>query len=300
MKPPVSSEVRQRVIDLRRRHSLRQVADLTGLPLGTVKTICSRSGAFRDNQTHRALFSLPPIRQSSQTALTVPELPPRHRVTGDDEIDAVLWLREVIGTGQAVLIEKAMLAAKKIQTPLKELEKRYTKHVVSTNPGNLFAALSSFDFSDLDSLAEKSVQNATRTKEATERFGDAIFCDTEAESFCIGVLTGSKYCGLMGGYNDDEVAQRFRARPEVMPNTLCDCLHELAYWGNLYKLRHAVEQKYFDGPSEALARESFVFHLLAEIRPRNKEEAIAVFRYLAANEGMDRPETNYILTNLIG
>ena len=96
------------------------------------------------------------------------------------------------------------------------------------------------------------------------------------------------------------MAERFAIQPALLPQTLTDCLHELAYWGKLYTLRHAVEQKYADGPSEALARELFVFRLLAEIRPRNKEEAIAVFRYLAANEGMDRPETNDILTNLVG
>lgn len=298
MKQGVSLDIRQRVLDLRRSYSQREVAERTGLPIGTVKTICSRSGAFRDNPKHHALFSLPPIRQSTQTALTVPELPPQQRITGDDEIDAVLWLSEVIGTGQSVLIEKAMLAAKKIKTPLKELEKRYTKHLVSMNPGNLFAALSSFDFADLDRLAEKSVQKAARKKEATDRFGDAIFSDTEAESFCIGALAGLKCGGIMDCFNDDEVAQRFRARPEVMPNTLSDCLHELAFWRELYCLRYATGG-FGDPAPEASAHDDMVFRMLAQIRPRNKEESVAVFRYLAENECMDRPETNDILLNLI-
>lgn len=144
MKPAVSTDTRRQVLELRRRHSLRAVAEQTGLPLGTVKTICSRSGAFRDNVAHRALFSLPPMRHTSQTLPAVPELPPQQRVTGDKEVDAVLWLRQVIGTGQAALIEKAMQGAKKIKTPLDQLEKRYTQILASANPGNPFATLASF------------------------------------------------------------------------------------------------------------------------------------------------------------
>lgn len=72
---------RESVLSLRRVHSARKVAELTGLPLGTVKAICSRSGAFRDNQKHRALFSLPEPRPSDCTGLVVPGLPPQEPVT---------------------------------------------------------------------------------------------------------------------------------------------------------------------------------------------------------------------------
>jgi len=61
MKPPVSLELRQHVLALRRTHTFSEVAKSTNLPLGTVKTICSRSGAFRDNLKLRKLFALPGI-----------------------------------------------------------------------------------------------------------------------------------------------------------------------------------------------------------------------------------------------
>ncbi len=38
MKHGVSPETRQKVLDLRRRHSFREVAGCTGLPLGSVNT----------------------------------------------------------------------------------------------------------------------------------------------------------------------------------------------------------------------------------------------------------------------
>jgi hypothetical protein len=85
-----------------------------------------------------------------------------------------------------------------------------------------------------------------------------------------------------------------------MPNTLSDCLHELDYWRALYRLRHAVDRECGDGHPEVHARERFVFGLLARRRPRSKDEAVAVFRYLVANERMDDTETEAILLNVIG
>lgn len=299
-KPKVSDDLRRRVLDLRRRHSLREVAEATGLPLGTVKTITSRSGAFRDNAAHRALFALPPIKASAETLPSVPELPPQRAVTGDAEVDALLWLREIIETGQAALIERAMEAAERIKTPRDVLEKRYRDHLTATNPGNLFAALSSFDLGNLEGLAVRSVEKHRLRIEGRARFGDNLLADTDAEVFCIEALDGLRP-GQWGMLDQGEVAERFKARPDLLPYTLADCLHELAYWADLYRLRNAVGQFAGDGdgPEEASARERFVFALLGEIRPRNREEAKAVLRYLIANRRKDDQEADAILDNLI-
>lgn len=302
MKPGVSPATRQRVLELRRRHSLAEVARHTGLPVGTVKTICSRSGAFRDNQAHRALFSLPPMRESSQTLPAVPELPPQQRVTGDKEVDAVLWLREVIGTGQAALIDKAMEAAKKIKTPLKTLEKRYTEWLQKKNPGNPFATFASIGFDNLEGLAKSSVQKAVRQHEARSRFGDDLFAETPAESFCITALSGIEP-GSMGFFDDDIAAERFEAHPELLPHTLADCLHELGYWQELYSLRNSVDSHSSDGPGEAYARRCFAFLMLGRIRPRSKDEAMVALRWMLEDKqnNMERgDDTDAILLNLIG
>jgi hypothetical protein len=299
MKQGVS--IKYKVLELRRGHSLREVAAQTGIPLGTVKTICARSGAFKDNPRLRELFSLPAVQASSGTELMVPELPPQEVVTGDKEIDAVLWLRSVIKTGQAGLIEKAMEAAKRINTPLKELSDRYMKHLVSKNPGNWTVAFATFGFDDLDGLAKGSIKKATRQHEATARFGSiaTLFADTPAEQFCIDALKGLKTTQKdYGNYPDAQVDKRFQAHPDLIPNTLSDCLYELAYWHDLYLLRNAHDGG--DQGSEAYARECFAFRCLARIRPKSKPEAIAVFRYMADRDCMDRAETESILLNLIG
>ena len=300
VKHRVSDQQRRLVLDLRTKHSLREVADLTGLPLGTVKTLVSRSGVFRDNEQHRAMFTLPPIRASAETSPSAPELPPQKRVTGDREVDAVLWLRSIISTGQAALIERAMEGARKIKTPLDVLEKRYTAHLVAANPGHPFAAMSSFGFADLDALAVREIERHRLRLEGAARFGDALMDDTEPELFCIEALRGLEQSGPLLDFDKAQVGERFSAHPDLLPRTLADCLIELDYWDQLYRMRDASERHAGEGPPEANAREWFVFAQLAQIRPRDKAEALAVFRYIVASERDKTTESEAILCNLIG
>ncbi|MBH3409860.1 hypothetical protein I5P85_03420 [Pseudomonas putida] len=246
------------------------------------------------------MFTLPPISASTETLPSVPELPPQEAVTGDKEVDAVLWLRSIISTGQVALIELAMEGAKKISTPLDVLEKRYRDYLVATNPGHPFAAMSSFGFADLDALATRAIERHRLSLEGEARFGDALLADTDAESFCIDALRGLGATGQFGDFNKGQVAARFNAHPDLLPHTLADCLFELSYWDQLYRLRNAVDRDASDGPPDATAREWFVFGLLAQIRPRDKTEALAVFRYLVASQRDDMPESEAILCNLIG
>ena len=301
MATTLPDQLRRRVLELRRTHSLREVAEMTALPLGTVKTLCSRSGAFRDNPKHRELFTLPPIKSSTGTDLAVPELPPQEVVTGDIEVDALLWLRSVIRTGQAALIEKAMIAADRIKTPLADLEKRYTKHMIAAHPGSFGAAMASFGFADLKGLAKSSIEKLGKQQEARARFGgDLLFADTPAEQFCADALDGVDR-GNGWTFDKAEVDVRFAECADLLPHTLGDCLHELVYWDQLCRLRTAVEGVGAGDPSpEASAREDFVFRCLARIRARSKDEAIAVFHYLAKSERQDDDEANDILLNLIG
>ncbi|KAF0255643.1 hypothetical protein GN299_07500 [Pseudomonas putida] len=246
------------------------------------------------------MFSLPPISASTEALPSVPELPPQEVVTGDKEVDAVLWLRSVISTGQAALIDRAMEGAKKIKTPLNVLEKRYQDYLVATNPGHLFAAMSSFGFADLDALATRAIEQHRLRLEGAARFGGNLLADTEAETFCIEALRGLRATGQFGDFDKRQVAARFNAHPELLPHTLADCLYELGYWDQLYLLRNAVDRDASDGPPDATARDWFVFGLLAQIRPRDKAEGLAVFRYLVASQRDDMPESEAILVNLIG
>lgn len=253
----------------------------------------------RDNPAHRALFALPPIALSDSTAVAVPEMPAQKVVTGDTEVDAVLWLREVISTGQADLIAKAKDAAARIKTPLAQLEKRYTEHLRRANPGNIFATFSSFGFADLDRWVDLSVERAARRHEAQARFGDTILQDTPAEQFCIDALAGLTRRQTDWNFDEQEVDIRFDAAAEQRPGTLTDCVLELVYWSELYWLRNTMHQ-HSDCAPEAHARQDYVFRMLSRIPPRDVDEAGAVFFYLRNNDGMDRAHTSAIILNLIG
>ncbi len=258
-------------------------------------------GVLKDNHVHRALFSLPPIKPSASAELVVPEMPTQKVVTGDLEIDAVLWLREVIGTGNADLIAKAKAAATRIKTPLNELEKRYRDYLSKANPGNWVAALSSFGFADLDGLATSATTRCARRREAEARFGATIFDDTPAEQFCEQALKRVKRSKDGFSLDEDTVDKRFDARPENNPSTLTDCIAELTYWTDLYWLRDAVGGTGSgDGSMACHARQDYVFRMLSRIPRRSAEEAAEVFRYLASNDGMDREHTGAIILNLIG
>lgn len=262
----------------------------------------NRVGAVADNPLHRRLFSLPELRPSAQTLPAVTSAPKKLRVTGDREVDAVLWLREVIGTGDAALIAQAQAAAAKIKTPLKELEERYTEYLRVAHPGNPFATLSSCGFANLNSLATTSIERRARQVEALGRFGseEAVFADTPAEAFCFAALEELEPQGLLREFDKTEAEARFRRYPAELPHTLGDCLHELAFWDRLASLRYAFNTLGGDSPEEAWARQRFIFGLLAEIPPRDHTEAREVLAYLYASNSLDRSETRAILTNLIG
>lgn len=252
-----------------------------------------------DNLAHRALFTLPPIRPSAETAPAVQVLPEQKVVTGDKEVDAVLWLREVIKTGRAGPIATALDAAAKIKTPLKQIEQRYVDYVKRNSGGNPFAVMFSFGFADLEGLAKGSLEKAALVSEARARFeGETIFEDTPAEQFCEKALKRCK--GFKSYFENDkaQVAKRFRKHADLMPSTLDDCLYEIAYWGRLYVLRHASGD-WGDGMHEAIAREWFVQGLLSEIKPRNQDEALRVLDYAAQAESIEHDGMVAIARNLI-
>lgn len=254
---------------------------------------------MNDNLAHRAMFALPPTRASIETAPAVQTLPVQKTVTGDKQVDAVLWLREVIATGQAGPIATALEAAKKIKTPRAELEKRYRDHLTRISGGNPFAALGSFGFGDLDSLAKRSIEQRTLQVEASARFeGESIWQNTPAEKFCEKALNHCKGFKDYIDYDRAEVSKRFRKNADVMPHTLLDCLHELSYWSHLSRLRNASGE-WGDGMHEAIAREWFVLKLLAEIAPRDLAEAEKVLDYAGNHEALDHDEVIAIARNLL-
>ena len=256
----------------------------------------------QDNQAFRSLFTLPPVQTSASTALTVPEMPEPKVVTGDRELDAVLWLRDCIKTAHPALIDKAMGAFRQIKTPAKELEDRYCAWLRASSGGNPFAVVfGGLGFARLDDLAKDSIKRKARRGEAMARFGSAeeIFKLTPAEVLCKRSLSGLKESKTWRKYDADAAARRFATVPDLVPHTLADCLHQQEYCDSLYWLRNEIDRDSSDPVLELGAHDDYCFAMLAKITPRTKDEALAVLAHIEQNDAKDREETPAILRNLI-
>ena len=297
--------LRAQVLALRRTQSAKAVAQALNVPVGTVKAISSRAGITRDNAKMRAFFRLPEIVASTCTALQPPVAPPQPvAVTGNKDLDAVLWLRQVVQTGDTALIDKAMQAAERIKTKPDELEKRYGEFLMRESGGNTMRAVfGSMGFADLKGLAERTLDKQARKREALARFGSeqAVFAETVPERFFVDALALVPVATK--GWREYDQAQAnaaFAQHQDMAPHTLADCLHELEFWDALYHLRNGWDNAGDDLPEVNARRHYIEAHCLASIRPKTREEAKAVLRYMAAHEMFDRNETDAVLENLVG
>ncbi len=257
---------------------------------------------MQDNQAFRALFTLPPVQTSASTALSIPETPAPKNETGDRELDAVLWLRDCIKTAHPVLIDKALLAFKQIKTPAKDLEDRYSKYVARVSNGHFAAVLMTFGFTNLESLAKGTLERQARKDEAMSRFGtvEGLFADTPSEAACKAALKGlRKKKGSTWEYDTAKADGRFLKHPALVPATLADCLYAQAYEHTLYRLRSASVDMAGDHWPEFQEHVDFCFRQLAQIKPRSKAEALAVFEHLEEREATNRREGPDIIRNLI-
>ncbi|MBP6897319.1 MAG: hypothetical protein KBC94_23125 [Pseudacidovorax sp.] len=258
---------------------------------------------MRDNEALRALFSLPPISESASTAIVVPFMPPQRVVTGDNEVDAVLWLQEVAATGSQALIDKALEAARLIPTPISVIEERYRRFMMANHPQDaLRIALSTFGFGDIQAIGRRALDRAQRQHDALSRFGSeaALMDSTPAEEECMAALRGMRATKARHyRYDLAKACERFAASPRLAPATVADCLHVRAYWHGLYVLRNAFPSSGDPGP-EADAHDEYAFGLLASITPRSRAEALAVLDHLQVTDRMDHYDSDAILQNLIG
>lgn len=255
----------------------------------------------QNNQQLRDLLALPPIQPSASTSLVVPEMPRQEAVTGDREVDAVLWLQKVVATGNQTLIDKALKAAKKIETPMKDLGMRYADHIARTTGNPFGAALVSFGFGNLEQQAQHAMDRANRRHEALSRFGSekALFADTPAEKACKAAMRGLKK-KEWPYYNADLAAERFANHAALRPYTLDDCLYARNYWESLYSLRSPWENSGDHWP-QVQAHEGFCFAQLANLKPRSVQEALRTLEHLKEEDGsfVDRRETPAIVSGLI-
>ena len=134
------------------------------------------------------------------------------------------------------------------------------------------------------------------------RFGtvDRLFADTPSEAACKTALKGlRKKKGSTWEYDANKADARFLKHPALVPSTLADCLHAREYESALYRLRQASVDMAGDHWPEFQEHADFCFRQLAQIKPRTKAEALAVFEHLEERDATDRAEGPDIIRNLI-
>lgn len=301
---PMPSDTVSRVLALRRVKSAKDVATALGLPIGTVKAICSRAGLTRSNPRLREFFQLPePVASHCTEVATPTALPEQVTVTGDKDVDAMLWLRRVVETGDADLIAKALEAAKRITTPAKELELRYGRHLMATSNSSFVAAFGSMNFANLEGYAKSVIERKRKQRDALARMGgtiETVFAITPQEQFCMDTLALVPTVEQPWKKPHPDLAcAAFEQQADLAPHTLDDCLYELKFWSDLYWLRSAFPDSGDHWP-EVNARTDYLLWCMGRIKPKTRTEAKDVLAYLVQEDGLNWKEADTILENLIG
>ncbi|MFK7160253.1 helix-turn-helix domain-containing protein [Marinospirillum sp. MEB164] len=295
-----SEEQRAKVLALRQSgYSVKQVAEMMGLPEGTVKTITRRDTAILTNPQHRDFFRLPEPAIGSTGGtheLAVVEPPPQRIQTGDKEVDAILWLREMIQTGQPALIEHALAMASRLdEETLRAIESRYAA-ILASQRGALVAAFSSMGFCNLEGLARGTLEKKKEREAAVVIFGEGDYFTTPQEQFCIDALAGLE-TDRLGCHAPEDVESRFIQHKNLLPWTLADCVRELQFWRELDRHKYALFGCELD--QATYARENFIRLLMTRIRARDKTEVRLVWEYVV-DQDLQADELNPIVENLLG
>ncbi|GJB04323.1 hypothetical protein [Aeromonas caviae] len=294
----LTQEQKDLIVEMRRTHSLKEIAAITEIPLGTVRTICFRAGvkAPAPNSEHAAFFVLPEPQEAAGTQLAAFQLPEERTQTGDREVDAFLWLLEVIDSGDPALIGQAMTAAEGMKSTPEELAKRYSSSVLAKTGNAMAAAFAGFGWDDLKGRAERAIQKRVRACDAVAIFGDDIHEPAKQEYFCIEALKGLER-GKFGFLDPQEVDSRFEQYPHLIPSTIEGCILEFTFWRDLWRLKSSVDD---DTCQESYEREQYLWRLMAKIRPRSKEEAAVAFKFMLERD--DRQalvDCHEIISNLL-
>lgn len=231
------------------------------------------------NPEHQTLFVIPQC-TSECTALMVRTLPQAETITGDRELDAVIWLGTVCKTAtDPAALDQAVEAASRIKTPAKELEARYSAWL-SRQPGShpFAVALGSIGIADIAHKAERARERITRYLEGMAAFGSlaAALEPTPAEAMVLRTVR------LPDNWNGWSTLTPDAFAAGVNPATLTEAVSEIRYWQWLYRVRDAMSRTEHPGGygseprAECSAREQFAESLLLVIAPRDRTEAIGV------------------------
>ncbi len=248
--------------------------------IGDDKSPISVTDSSNGNPEHQALFAIPQGDPSESTALAVRTLPKAETITGDRELDAVLWLGTVCKTAtDPAALDQAVEAASRIKTPAKALEDRYSAWLARQPGAHPFSvALGSIGVADIADKAERARARITGYLAGMASFGSlaAALEPTPAEAMVLRTIR------LPDNWNGHSSLTPDAFADGVNPATLTEAVSEIRYWQWLYRTRDAMTRTEYpggdgsDSSAECSAREQFAEGLLLVIEPRSRTEALLV------------------------
>ncbi|CUR85150.1 hypothetical protein JQ098_004142 [Salmonella enterica subsp. enterica serovar Typhimurium] len=302
----MNKEMKENIIRLKRSGmGYKAISRETEININTVKSICRRSGLFCDNPEHRALFTIPEPKYSTELA-TIKPLPPQQVITGHKQTDAYLWVLEVIKTGEPAHIAAAETALSRLMITPKEAQERYTRYLQQNGAGwtSVFSTMWLDNPQHFISKARLQWEKAARVRGA---FGshEAVFEPVPAE--CLIESRYGSYREIYCDYMQEGDGEFIYTDVLPAPYTLSDVVREYQYWDWLSQMRVAAHRELYpeDNPwenSHLWHRENWLEKQLENIRPVSRGEALDVLKWYLESENfadMGRRQDGVYL-NLIG
>jgi hypothetical protein len=259
------------------------------------------------NPIHEFLFSIPkPSPSTDPISLPSKPIPQKQQVTGDHELDTVLWLSEVCSTTCDLdVLDKVLEYAQQITTPAEKLAVRYRDYQLENGVTAFAASMTTFGFGDIDRVVRSARYRINKTIEGLQLFGsfEGAMAPTAPERMLMDSITLSE---------DEFFSLSYEEIPNIFggsanPGTLSEALQEIRYWEWLDKIRKSMimtfDPNYCDSYRDSLlgGRKTFVFRQLLVLDPVDLEEARKVARAIQPDDlRFDTDFENKILLHLLG
>lgn len=277
---------------------------------GDASTSAAHAGT--DNRVvseHGKLFAIPePKPTADSQELEVPTLPDPQPVTGNREVDAWLWLKEVCKTttNEAVL-DLVEEAAGRLKSSMEELKRGYIQWFEKQpeNRSAFLLAMVDMEPAEINNYIDKARNRLQRYREALAQVGtvDAVIDQMPPERMLH--ETTSESVGPMDSiwdWGDDRLTQLFEH--SINPISLTEVVSELEYWNWLGGIRRNLEATlgdyWGDGDPLVSARTEYLERLLCRVAPSDNQETKRVLDALdkgllcvADYEGLARKSSVY-------
>jgi len=259
------------------------------------------------NPVHQFMFSIPKFSViENPVSLPSKKIPQKRVITGDQDVDTVLWLSEICSTTNDFAdLEKVLEVAKQITTPANELTERYRDFKLKSGAQGITVVLGLFGFGEIDNYVKSARYRINKTSEVMKLFGscEAAMSPTAPERMLMNTTAATE--DELFSVRVDETATFFSS--SVNPGTLTEVLNEIRYWLWLKEMRGVMvrvcDYQHNDFYREQLVdlRISFIYRLLEEIDPIDSEEARKVASALKKEKLCDDYDTEIkILYHLFG